>query len=94
MAEQQEGTTNKKAPNTYREPGLRNMQTTSLFRAVNFELFAKPNKFTMILGAAAFSGCLGYILYMNMTDDKKSNSYPAVNPDGSLTTRVRTSRWD
>mgnify|MGYP000555699519 CR=1 FL=1 len=43
-------------------------------------------------GTLFFLGCVGYIIYMRMNEDK--NSYTAMNEDGTLTQRPRTSRWD
>ncbi|RWS26984.1 small integral membrane protein 8-like isoform X2, partial [Leptotrombidium deliense] len=41
------------------------MQTTTLFRITNFELFAKPNKYVMGFGLVAITACVSYIAYMN-----------------------------
>ncbi|CAM1317787.1 Uncharacterised protein g6841 [Pycnogonum litorale] len=35
--------------------GLRDARTTGVFRAVNFELFVKPNKFVMGFGLVAIT---------------------------------------
>ncbi|KAK6174375.1 hypothetical protein SNE40_017665 [Patella caerulea] len=77
-----------------RDSGFGKAKSTSVFRAVNFELYAKPNKFVMTVGLTAFLGCVGYMIYMNVTDDKKSNHYNTINLDGSITARAKTSRWD
>ena len=74
--------------------GLGSLRTTSVFRVVNFELFAKQNKVTMTMGTTMFFGCIAYIVYMNVTDNKKKKSYVAINPDGTLESRERTSKWD
>ncbi|KAK3094865.1 hypothetical protein FSP39_007263 [Pinctada imbricata] len=87
--------TNKTTTTTKREGGgWRQMQSTSAFRAINFELYVKPNTRVSILGGLMFFGCLGYIVYMNISDKDKGNTYTAINEDGSLTRRVRTSKWD
>ncbi|KAG5885377.1 hypothetical protein JTB14_023764 [Gonioctena quinquepunctata] len=44
--------------------GLRSVRTTTLFRAVNFELYTKPNAVIMGIGLVAIAGCAGYIAYM------------------------------
>ena len=36
--------------------GIKSLQTSNVFRNLNFELYAKPNKFMMISGAIAVSG--------------------------------------
>ncbi|XP_005098483.1 small integral membrane protein 8 [Aplysia californica] len=76
-----------------RSPGWTQLPSTSLFRAVNFELFVKPNKVVMAFGIAAFTGCVSYIVYMNMNDDKKKTTYVTLDEDGGTTTRQRSSRW-
>lgn len=48
----------------------------------------------MTLGTTMFFGCIAYIVYMNVYDDKKKKSYVAINPDGTLESRERTSKWD
>lgn len=79
----------------YREPGLRHAKTTNIFRVVNFELFAKPNKRVMGLGTFVFLGACGYLLYMRMTDEYKDKpTYTTLNEDGSFTRRIRTSKWE
>ncbi|XP_052098901.1 small integral membrane protein 8-like [Mytilus californianus] len=89
------GTDVSKDAKTSKEPqGLGSLRTTSFFRVVNFELFAKQNKFTMSMGTVMLIGCISYIVYMNVTDSKKKKSYVAINPDGTLESRVRTSKWD
>jgi hypothetical protein len=44
-------------------------------------------------GTMLFLGCIGYIVYMRMKDNDK-NSYTAMNEDGTLTRRPKTSKWD
>ncbi|XP_052706201.1 small integral membrane protein 8-like [Crassostrea angulata] len=76
----------------FKTPGWRTLPSTSAFRAINFELYAKPNIMVMGPGTVLFLGCIGYIIYMRMNEDK--NSYTAMNADGTLTRREKTSRWD
>ncbi|KAG7258154.1 hypothetical protein CRUP_031579 [Coryphaenoides rupestris] len=49
----------------FRDPGLRGARTTTLFRAVNPELFIKPNKPVMALGLLSISLCVGYLGYLH-----------------------------
>lgn len=42
--------------------GIRSLETSGVFRAVNFELYAKPNKWIMGFGIVAITG---YVLTMN-----------------------------
>lgn len=79
----------------FQEPGLRHARTTSVFRIVNFELFAKPNKRVMGLGGFVFLGACGYLFYMRMTDEYKDKpTYTTMNEDGSFTRRIKPSKWD
>ena len=77
----------------YREPGMRNVRTTNVFRYVNFELYAKPNTVTMIAGTATFSLAVGYILYMRWSN-KNNGTYTVIKEDGSLGAYKRTSKWE
>ena len=61
---------------------------------VKYYKFIFQNKVTMVMGTTMFCTCLGYIIYMNVTDDKKKKSYVAITPDGTLESRQRTSKWD
>lgn len=69
-------------------------QTTPLFRAMNFELFVKPNKVVMIAGIVAFTGAVSYLAYYRATVVNQPNSYMALTEQGELEQRSRTSRWD
>ncbi|KAH3788543.1 hypothetical protein DPMN_166688 [Dreissena polymorpha] len=89
-AQQKKGLENK-----INEPGLNHVKTTNAFRIINFELFAKPNKRVMGLGTAVFLFACGYIVYSRMTDEYRDvPTYTTINDDGSLTRRVKTSKWD
>ncbi|KAH9388567.1 protein of unknown function (DUF4500) [Tyrophagus putrescentiae] len=76
--------------------GIRSMDTTSLFRITNFELYVKPNKFIMAFGLVAATACFGYLYYWNHSQRTNPNSptYVAVNEDDTLTIRKRSSRWN
>lgn len=69
-------------------------QSTPLFRAMNFELFVKPNKVVMIAGVVAFTGAVAYLAYYRATVVNQPNSYMAMTEHGELEKRTRTSRWD
>ncbi|KAL8598335.1 hypothetical protein ACOMHN_047656 [Nucella lapillus] len=75
-------------------PGWATMQSTTAFRAINFELFVRPNKFVMGLGVTLFVGSIGYIMYMNLTDDTRKKTYVTMDGDGTLSSRPRVSRWE
>ncbi|KAK3804208.1 hypothetical protein RRG08_040717 [Elysia crispata] len=81
-------------PDQAKRSGWASMPSTTAFRAINFELFVKPNKFVMVFGAVAFTTCISYIVYMNMTDDKKRSTYVTLDEDGGTTVRPRPSRWE
>ena len=73
---------------------------TTAFKAINPELFIKPNKFTTVVGLVALSGCVAFMGYMHAQDENRKdladgNSYKAVDEDGKYAKVVsRTSRWD
>ncbi|KAK2166429.1 hypothetical protein LSH36_39g09066 [Paralvinella palmiformis] len=78
----------------FREPGWRRLDSTAAFRAVNPELFIKPNKVVMSIGVAAIVGCVAYIGYLNLKTDKTKETYLAINEKDELQRHYRTSRWD
>lgn len=73
--------------------GLRSLRSTGIFRAVNFELYAKPNAVIMTLGLAAMGICVGYIAYMRMKYENMGY-YAAVNKDGEESFLQKKSKWD
>ncbi|XP_061756397.1 small integral membrane protein 8 [Nerophis ophidion] len=79
--------------NNYRTPGLRGVQTTSLFRAVNPELFIKPNKPVMAFGLITITLCVGYLGYLHaMKEDQQL--YEAIDSDGERLMRRKASKWE
>lgn len=78
----------------YRTPGFRGVKTTSLFRAVNPELFIKPNKPVMAFGLFTITMCVAYIAYLHATEENKKDLYEAIDSEGNRYTRRKTSRWD
>ncbi|KAG7190029.1 hypothetical protein KM043_006179 [Ampulex compressa] len=72
--------------------GLRSLKSTMLFRAVNYELYVKPNKVIMAFGVIAMLGCTAYLLYMNR-DRSTVQYYSTVQPDGSIALQKKTSKW-
>uniref|UniRef100_A0A8C5QSK9 Small integral membrane protein 8 n=1 Tax=Leptobrachium leishanense TaxID=445787 RepID=A0A8C5QSK9_9ANUR len=77
----------------FRTPGLRGVQTTTLFRAINPELFIKPNKPVMAFGLLAITLCVGYLGYLHATEENKE-VYEAIDGEGTRYTRRKTSKWD
>lgn len=81
------------AESEYRTPGLRGARTTSLFRAVNPELFIKPNKFVMGFGLVTITLCVGYLGYMHASQENQQ-LYEAIDSEGERYMRRKTSKWD
>ncbi|XP_048842105.1 small integral membrane protein 8 isoform X1 [Brienomyrus brachyistius] len=75
-------------------PGLRAAKTTTLFRAVNPELFIKPNKPVMALGLIAISLCVGYLGYLHAVKENNQELYEAIDSQGERHMRRKTSKWD
>lgn len=73
--------------------GIRSLRTTGVFRAVNFELYAKPNAVVMGLGLIAITTAAGYLAYMRMKYESMGY-YSAVKEDGTETFTKRKSKWD
>ncbi|XP_030260222.1 small integral membrane protein 8 [Sparus aurata] len=78
----------------YRTPGLRGTQTTTLFRAVNPELFIRPNKPVMVFGLVTITLCVGYLGYMHATTENDQQLYEAIDSEGERYMRRKTSKWD
>ncbi|XP_065587226.1 small integral membrane protein 8 [Cyrtonyx montezumae] len=88
-----------KTPNENETPkeriaGLRAARTTTLFRAVNPELFITPNKPVMAFGLVAITLCVAYLGYLHATVENKKDLYEAVDSEGSRHMRRKTSKWD
>ena len=65
---------------------------TTAFKAINPELFIKPNLKVMSLGTAVFAGCIMYIMYINATADPKKKQEARFSLDtGQITYK---SKWD
>ncbi|XP_064195991.1 small integral membrane protein 8 isoform X1 [Anguilla rostrata] len=79
---------------SFRTPGLRGVQTTTLFRAVNPELFIKPNKPVMAFGLVTISLCVAYLGYLHATKENDQQLYEAVDSEGERYMRRKTSKWD
>ncbi|XP_038126458.1 small integral membrane protein 8 [Cyprinodon tularosa] len=78
----------------FRTPGLRGAQTTTLFRAVNPELFIKPNKPVMLFGLAAITLCVGYLGYLHAVKENDQQLYEAIDSEGERYMKRKTSKWD
>ncbi|XP_077161053.1 small integral membrane protein 8 [Paroedura picta] len=78
----------------YRVPGLRSVRTTTLFRAVNPELFIKPNKPVMAFGLLTITLCVAYIGYLHAQQENKKDIYEAIDSEGNRETRRKISKWD
>ncbi|XP_037699840.1 small integral membrane protein 8 [Choloepus didactylus] len=78
----------------FRNPGLRGVRTTTLFRAVNPELFIKPNRPVMAFGLITLSLCVAYIGYLHAAQENKKDLYEAVDSEGRSYMRRKTSKWD
>ncbi|XP_034017595.1 small integral membrane protein 8 [Thalassophryne amazonica] len=79
---------------SYRSPGLRGAKTSTLFRAINPELFIKPNKPVMAFGLISITLCVGYLGYLHAMKENDQQLYEAIDGDGQRQMRRKTSRWD
>ncbi|KPI93278.1 PREDICTED: small integral membrane protein 8 [Papilio xuthus] len=73
--------------------GLRSLRSTTAFRVINFELYAKPNIVIMGLGITCFGLALGYIAYMRQKYESMGY-YSAVDKDGKEVFEKKKSKWD
>ena len=58
--------------------GIRSLETSGVFRTLNFELYTRPNRFVMGFGLAAITGCIGYLVWMK-SSHKEKGLYTAMN---------------
>ncbi|KAJ8270812.1 hypothetical protein GJAV_G00119560 [Gymnothorax javanicus] len=79
---------------SFKTPGLRGAQTTTLFRAVNPELFIKPNKPVMAFGLVTISLCVAYLGYLHAIKENDQQLYEAIDSEGERYMRRKTSKWD
>ncbi|XP_063373146.1 small integral membrane protein 8 [Cydia amplana] len=73
--------------------GIRSMRSSTAFRVVNFELYAKPNIVIMSIGLTCFGLTLGYIAYMRQKYESLGY-YAAVDKDGKEIFEKKKSKWD
>ncbi|KAE8737419.1 hypothetical protein FOCC_FOCC017114 [Frankliniella occidentalis] len=73
--------------------GIRSLKTSNVFRVVNFELYAKPNRIIMTIGLCAMAGSLAYIAYMRHKYEGMGY-YVAVSDNGEESFVKKKSRWD
>ncbi|XP_026673971.1 small integral membrane protein 8 [Ceratina calcarata] len=92
----------KEKPETKPGDGLRSLKSTMLFRAVNYELYARPNKAVMIAGGIVMLGCIGYLVYMRQNPENvkyysaaaaAAAAAAATGTDGTVNVKKKTSRW-
>ena len=65
------------------------MKSTLAFRIINPELFIKPNRFVMGFGLICISGCILYLINMNLKTDKREVRFSVET--GNV---VERSKWD
>ena len=44
--------------------GIRSLETSGIFRTLNFELYTRPNRWVMGFGLVAITGCVSYLAWM------------------------------
>jgi len=95
MTDKQETIVNKTTTTTEgTKPPDNRVHSTALFRALNFELFVKPNVVVMGIGIVSVTACIAYIAYWNATAENRKNDYMALTEQGNLEKRKRSSKWD
>ena len=45
-------------------------------------------------GLLTLTGCVAFLAYWNATAENRKDTYMALNEDGKLEKRTRTSRWE
>ncbi|KAK0082116.1 hypothetical protein PV325_011034 [Microctonus aethiopoides] len=73
--------------------GIRSLRSTLLFKAINYELYVRPNMIIMTVGLTIMMGCSGYIFYMRSKYDDLGY-YTAVESDGTERFIKKESKWN
>ncbi|VVC92493.1 unnamed protein product [Leptidea sinapis] len=73
--------------------GIRSMRTSTAFRVVNFELYAKPNIVIMTIGLTCFGIAVGYMAYMRQKYESMGY-YTAIDKDGKEIFEKKKSKWE
>jgi len=73
--------------------GIRSLETSGVFRTLNFELYARPNKIVMAFGLVAITGCLGYLAWMK-SQHQDQGLYTAMDDKDQLYVAKKRSKWD
>ena len=73
--------------------GIRSLETSGVFRTLNFELYTRPNKFVMGFGLIAITGCIGYLTWMK-NQEQEAGLYTAMNDKDELYVTKKRSKWD
>lgn len=73
--------------------GIKSIRTTGVFKAVNFELYIKPNLTVMAFGTVAILCSAAYLAYMK-SQFKESKTYVAIGEDDSKVLLLKKSKWD
>ncbi|XP_049887484.1 small integral membrane protein 8 [Pectinophora gossypiella] len=82
-----------KTPTEKPGEGIRSMRSSTAFRVINFELYAKPNIVIMSLGLTCFGIAIGYLTYMR-SKYESMGYYAAVDKDGKEIFEKKKSKWD
>ena len=83
----------KEPPKPVAGDGIRSLETSGVFRTLNFELYTKPNKWVMGFGLVAISGCLGYLAWMK-NQHKEQGLYTAMDDQDQLYLAKKRNKWD
>ncbi|KAG7165517.1 small integral membrane protein 8-like [Homarus americanus] len=73
--------------------GIKSIRTTSVFKAINFELYVKPNLAVMSFGVVAIICSGAYLAYMK-SQQRESKTYVAIAEDGTQSLTQKKSKWD
>ena len=73
--------------------GIRSLETSGIFRTLNFELYTRPNKWVMAFGLAAISGCVGYLAWMR-SQHREQGLYTAMDDQDQLYVTKKRNKWD
>ena len=73
--------------------GIRSLETSGVFRTLNFELYTRPNKLVMACGLVAITGCVGYLAWMK-SQHRDQGLYTAMDDQDQLYVAKKRNKWD
>ena len=93
MSEQKLEPARPAAPAPQAGEGIRSLETSGVFRTLNFELYARPNKWVMGFGLLAITGSACYLAWMR-SQHTSQGLVTALDDNDQLYLTKKRNKWD